>query len=268
MAEFDLSQKVGPLPLWAWLGAGGVIFWYFQRQQKSSTSASTGKNQQTDPAGNVGSIDPSTGYVYGTPEDQAALAQQNAGSASTGTSSGTNATTGAQTYADNNTWGIAAINYLVGLGIDATTANQAIQQYLSSQSLTTAEQGDVNLAIQRLGPPPSLPGPVTTSPPPVTTPPGGGGGGGAGNKPSTVSNGHVVSLNNNDAVIAWDHAGPATSWRVTRIGPGGTQTNVVSVPQATYSGLQAGHNYEVTVQPLPTGQSGVIHFLTTSGPGH
>lgn len=169
---FDLTQKLGPLPVWAWLGAGAAIWWYLQRQQTAKTSASQAANQQTDPAGNIGTIDPSTGYVYGTPEDLAALAANNAGSTSTGTSAGTNATTGAQSYADNNSWGIAAVNYLVALGIDGTTANQAIQNYLSSQPLTTAEQGDVNLAIQHLGAPPSLPGPTSTT---TTTTSGGGG---------------------------------------------------------------------------------------------
>ncbi len=158
-----LTQKVGPLPLWMWLAAGGALWWYFKSKQTATAAAA---NQQTDPAGNVGSIDPATGYVYGTPEDQAAIAASNAGSG--GGSAGTNATTGAQTYADNNTWGIAAVNYLVGLGIDAVTANQAVQSYLSSQPLTTAQQGDVNLAIGALGAPPSLPGPVSTNPTPVT----------------------------------------------------------------------------------------------------
>lgn len=170
-----LTNKVGPLPLWVWLLAGGGIWWYFQSSQTKTTtgSASAVPNQQTDPAGNIGSIDPATGYVYGTPEDTAALAANNAGNG--GGSAGTNATTGAQKYADNNAWGIAAVNYLVGLGIDATTANEAIQQYLASQVLTTAQQGDVNLAIQALGPPPSLPGPTGTASNPVTTTGGGGG---------------------------------------------------------------------------------------------
>jgi len=161
-----LTQKVGPLPLWVWLAAGGALWWYFQNKQSTATAAAA--NQQTDPAGNIGSIDPASGYVYGTPEDLAALAANNAGTG--GGTAGQNATTGAQTYADNNAWGIAAVNYLVGLGIDGTTANQAVQNYLSSQPLTTAEQGDVNLAITALGAPPSLPGPVSTSPTPVTTP--------------------------------------------------------------------------------------------------
>jgi hypothetical protein len=275
-----LKQKVGPLPLWVWLGAGAAIWWYFQRQQSASSgSASAVPNQQTDPAGNIGSIDPATGYVYGTPEDQAALAANNAGTG--GGSSGQNATTGAQTYADNNTWGIAAVNYLVGLGIDAVTANQAIQQFLSSQQLTTAEQGDVNLAIQAIGPPPSLPGPVTTSPPPVTTPGGGtttGGGGGSGgttNPPAAatpvVSGGHIVKISNNGAVLGWSSNGVTNTFQVKITGPGAIngRVNTVGIPQATYSGLEAGHDYSISVQPIlkgkPAGKAGTIDFKTTGG---
>jgi hypothetical protein len=271
-----LKQKVGPLPLGVWLLAGVGIWWYMSQRQASSAAAA---NQQTDPAGNVGTIDPATGYVQGSPEDTASLAAQNSGSSSSTTGAGSGATSGAQTYADNNAWGIAAVNYLVGLGIDGVTANQAVGNYLNSQPLTSSEQGDVNLAITALGPPPSLPGPVSTNPTPVsttgssgTTSTGGGSGTtGAGTNPAksatpVISAGRVVHLSNNGAVIAWTGTG-ATQWRVTRVGPGGTVTNTVGIPQATYSGLSAGHNYEVTIQSLvngqPAGSPGKIDFKTT-----
>jgi hypothetical protein len=275
-----LKQKVGPLPLWVWLAAGAAIWWYFQSQQ-SSSSASAVPNQQTDPAGNIGTIDPATGYVYGTPEDTAALAANNAGTSSPTTTAASGATTGAQAYADNNTWGIAAVNYLVGLGIDATTANQAVTLYLASQPLTSAEQGDVNLAIQSLGAPPSLPGPVTANPSPVTTTGSGGttttGGGsgttGGGTNPSksaapVVSGGHVVSVNATRAVVAWSATG-ATTFTCKITGPGkiNGQTNTVNAMQASYSGLESGHTYTVNVQPIvsgkPAGQSGNIVVKTS-----
>jgi hypothetical protein len=170
-----LTRKVGPLPLAVWLVAGVGIYWYFSRRQAAgSGSTAQGPGNQTDPAGNTGYIDPSTGYVYGSPEDTAGLQQAGQQSAGSGSGGSQNPSVGS-TYADNGAWGRAAINYLAGLGVDATTANQAIQLYLTSQPLTTSQQGDVNLAIQALGPPPTLPGPVTGNPPPVTTPPGGGG---------------------------------------------------------------------------------------------
>lgn len=275
-----LKQKVGPLPLWVWLGAAAALWWYFQSQQSASNPSAV-PNQQTDPAGNIGTIDPATGYVYGTPEDLAALTANNAGTSTTaGGTAGQNATTGAQTYADNNTWGIAAVNYLVGLGIDATTANQAITLYLASQPLTSAQQGDVNLAIQSLGAPPSLPGPITPNPAPVTTTGSGGttttGGGsgstGSGGSPSTAgqastSGGRVVSVNNNDAVVAWTGHN-ASSYKVVINGPGfPNKTTTQTATTASFSGLQAGHDYVVTLTPYNSaGQAGVvgsINLVTT-----
>ena len=45
-------------------------------------------------------IDPATGYVYGSPADSAALAQQ----------TGAGGASGAQAYTDNASWGRAAVN--------------------------------------------------------------------------------------------------------------------------------------------------------------
>lgn len=85
----------------------------------------------------------------------------------------------------------------------------------------------------------------------------------------TLSNGHVVSVSNNRAVVAWTGTG-ATQWKVQIVGPGAIngQTATVGIPQASYSGLEAGHNYTVTVQPLvggkPAGTPGQIEFKTTT----
>jgi hypothetical protein len=285
-----LKQKVGPLPLGVWLIAAGGIWWYLQRRQSASASASAVPNQQTDPAGNIGSIDPATGYVYGTPEDTAALAANNAGTSSPTTGAASGATSGAQTYADNNTWGIAAEDYLVGLGMPGTDANNAIQNYLTSQPLTSTQQGMVNLAIQAIGPPPSLPGPVqsttttgtgdTSGTGTTTSGTGTGGTGGTGSTGGTttggstsstvpvVTNGHVVSVSGSRAVVGWSATG-ATTFKVQITGPGAINGKIstVNAMQATYGGLEAGHNYEVSVQPIvkgkPAGTPGVIHFMTT-----
>lgn len=165
-----LAKKVGPLPLGVWLVAA-VVIWYYFAHKNSATSTAGAAGSQTDPAGNVGTIDPATGYVYGTSEDSAALGQNSSDDTSTTDTSGTGTTAG--TYPDNNSWARAAINYLVGIGVDPTQANQAVENYITSQTLTTQEQGDVNLAIQGLGAPPDLPGPASTNPGQVVTPPGG-----------------------------------------------------------------------------------------------
>lgn len=268
-----LKQKVGPLPLGIWLAAGAGLVLYFQRKQSPASSASQAPNQQTDPAGNIGSIDPATGYVYGTPEDTAALAADNSGS--TGTSSaGQSATAGAQAYADNNAWGIAAVNYLVGLGIDATTANQAVQLYLSSQPLSTAQQGDVNLAINALGPPPTLPGPTNSSPPPVTTPPGGGGTGGK-KKTAPVPTGFtVVKVTASSVALKWNRSSGATGYHLVVHNNPDKAKDVQSadVPSSvtthSFAGLKASSHYAADCYAEPeagakgTGQHAVVTFTT------
>lgn len=83
--------------------------------------------------------------------------------------------------------------------------------------------------------------------------------------------GHVVSVNNNDAVVAWGSTVEPGTWKVTIVGPGplNGRTNTVSIPKASYSGLEAGHTYTVTVQQLDSngaawGASGQVVFVTTS----
>ena len=86
-------------------------------------------------------------------------------------------------------------------------------------------------------------------------------------KPAAPSGGHVVSSNNTGAVIAWNANG-AAKWSVKLAGPGKLNgfTNTVTVPQATYSGLESGHTYTATVTPLSAsgtpGPSGQVIFVT------
>src|ERR1700678_2249740 len=53
-----LTKKIGPLPVVVWIGLGLAILWYLDKQKSAAASANATPNQQTDPAGNVGSIDP------------------------------------------------------------------------------------------------------------------------------------------------------------------------------------------------------------------
>lgn len=77
-----LKKKVGPLPLGVWLAIGLGVWWYLRKQQSQTGPGGTAANGTTatgygtDPAGNTGYIDPSTGYVYGSAEDVAALQSQ------------------------------------------------------------------------------------------------------------------------------------------------------------------------------------------------
>lgn len=272
-----LKQKVGPLPLYVWLVAGVAIWWYFSR--KNAVSSGTGApNQQTDPAGNIGAIDPATGYVYGTPEDLAALASNNAGTggdtSGSGGSGGSGSTVGGQ-YPDDEAWGRAAINYLVGLGIDPATANEAIQQFLAGQTLTTAQQGDVNEAIQALGAPPQPPGPTGTAPPPVVTPPPGPSPGAvmADNPPSGLA---VTSKGSTSIGLKWNSTKNATGYTVAYGTTSGSQASKVQLSgskniSTTVGGLKpnTAYYFEVWADPTKTGgpHAGPImgHTLASGG---
>ncbi len=277
-----LTQKVGPLPLYAWAAAFIVIWWYFQKKN-TKASATGAANQQTDPAGNIGSIDPATGYVYGTPEDQAALAANNSGASGT-PSSGTTGTGGSTVggqYPDNQSWGRAAINYLVGIGVDPTTANEAIQQYLASQQLTTAQQGDVNLAIQALGAPPTPPGPSGVPPAPVVTPPSGspppGGNTGGGNPKVMASNppsGFTVTTKTGNSIgLKWNAAKNATGYTVAYGTSSGSQQNKqpVTGTSTTVGNLKPNTAYYFEVWADPTKPGGphagpILGHTTGSSP--
>jgi hypothetical protein len=84
-----------------------------------------------------------------------------------------------------------------------------------------------------------------------------------------LSGGHVVSVSNNDAEVAWSCSVPGLRFRVTINGPGPLdgRTNTVPVAKASYSGLTAGSTYVVTVQALvngqPAGQPGHVTVVTT-----
>lgn len=88
MAEADAAAKAGgstfgflghkiagKIPVWVVaVAAVGAYYWY-TRYGPGKTAAATGTTG-TDPAGNTGVIDPATGFVYGSTEDQSALAAQ------------------------------------------------------------------------------------------------------------------------------------------------------------------------------------------------
>jgi len=85
----------------------------------------------------------------------------------------------------------------------------------------------------------------------------------------TLSNGHVVSVNNNRAEVAWTATPAAAEYKVVINGPNfNMRTNVITATTAYYSGLEAGHTYAVYVTPLDAngnavGSTGVINFVTT-----
>jgi hypothetical protein len=86
--------------------------------------------------------------------------------------------------------------------------------------------------------------------------------------PPGPSGGRVASKTNTGLTFAWNATPNAASYRVTLTGPGpeNGRTNVVTVPQAVYSGLESGHTYSVKVVPLNkagiAGPAGTITGVT------
>jgi hypothetical protein len=278
-----------------------VIIVAVERKRAAAAAGASPAALVSDPAGNqCSALNPATGYCPGTAADTAAQqatadglssasTDDLAGGSSGGgyyytppvTGTGTSGTGSAvPAFTDNASWGQYVETALGSNGSDAVAA--AIAKYLSGQPVTEAQQTTIEEAIAIANYPP-VTGP-NGDPPSMTLLSSSTGTSSSGTSSSgtsssgtsssgtssagtssSVSGGHVVSVTSTGAVIAWTPHGPAKSWKVTRVGSpptGGPVTDTVGIPQATYRGLNAGHNYEVTVQPLPSGQSGVIHFLT------
>jgi hypothetical protein len=243
-----LGHKVGPLPVGAWIILAISMWWYMKKR-----SGAAGTGAQTDPAGNTGTINPRTGYVYGSPEDLAAQSQNTAGTG-LGTDSGTSGgSTVAGTYADNTAWANAAINYLVSIGEDAVASNSAITQYLASQPLTQQQQSLVNLAVQRLGGPPSPPQPGT-APPPIVSPPSPGQVY-ATNPPTGLV---VAPAGSTSLTVKWNRSsnaqGYTVRWGTTAAASGGSTTVSGTAGTTTITGLKPNTRYYVQVQATPAKQ--------------
>lgn len=271
-----LAHKAGPFPVGVWVAIGLAFWWYLQRQNKKTATP----GQQTDPAGNVGSIDPATGYVYGSSQDTAAIAANNGsgsggGGGSGSPTSGSGSTTAGQ-YATNADWGRAAENYLVGLGLDPTAASQAIQQYLSSQNLTPDQQGMINLVIQGLGAPPELPTPSQNNPPSSL---GGTGTGSTGGGPTATNppTGVAMDANVSSSTLAvrWNQCANATGYNIQiDTNPDFAHEFQTYVPSSqtsvTVGNLNPGTTYYFRVQAVPAsanaGWGGPVSG-TTAGAG-
>jgi len=204
------------------------------------------------------SLDPSTGQTYGN-------------EGTTGTSPGVTTGTGPP-FSTNAQWSQYVLSYFASSSSLAAITD-AIGLYLAGQPVTSAQQGLINDATAIAGPPP-VSG-ASGYPPSINVTGSTSGGTGTSATGSTttgtpapaVSGGHVVSVTTAEAVVAWNQTVSQTA-TVTITGPGPVNGKVSQVtrPQATYGGLESGHNYEVLIQPTvngkAAGKSGTITFKT------
>lgn len=176
-----------------YLVGGGVVLvaigiYYYRQKQAAASAAATDTTAAADTSA---AIDTATGYPTGSPDDLAALAQQQATGYSTGSAggggggsdSGVGYVSTPQTpgYSTNGAWSQAAENYLVqSAGADSATVAAALGKYIAGQQVTTAQQSVIQSAIAFVGyppvsgtngyPPSIQVAPAATTPPPPAVP--------------------------------------------------------------------------------------------------
>lgn len=133
---FNLTNKVGPFPIWVYMVAVLVGVYVYEKKKKSTpatpASASTG-------AGTGAGGTPGTGVAG--PQSQ--LADYLAANASAATT--------------NPQWEANAESVLVGEGYSYIQVQSALNQYLAGGVLSSVQQELVNAAIEAVGAPPSAP---------------------------------------------------------------------------------------------------------------
>lgn len=172
MADLSLPG-VGPISKkWVVIVAAGsaVTIGYIVIRRRSQANAAVGAtSSDTSTADTSASdIDPLTGDIAGSAQDQADLAAMQAGGYEDelgldglGDYGGYLAATpaaatipGAGGFTTNGEWAQQAESDLGGLGIDQTSLSAALGQYLTGQPLTAAAQSLVDQAIAEEGYPP------------------------------------------------------------------------------------------------------------------
>jgi hypothetical protein len=283
-------KRLSKTQLYITVGGAGLIAAYFVIHHHSTSGSWNPWSSGTAGTGTAAtgtSIDPITGLAYSddnatdplTGQGYLAEAQQygsvaaaeasvSAYGTSTATGSGigvnpaspastgtVNTVVGTSVYTSNAAWAQAATNGLVSVGYDGTQVATALGDYLTQTPVTPGQAQLINTAIAEYGPAPTGNLQIiaaTGTPTGITS------------TTSSVSGGHVVSVSNTRATIAWTPTGTAKQWTVAINGPGyNNRVSTVTTPQASFSGLQSGHDYEVTVTPVPNGHSGVIDIHTT-----
>jgi nucleoid-associated protein YgaU len=204
VVALDLSKEVGGVPVGV-LGvvvAGGLaVGWYFNKRAANKNTAS----QLTESGVGAGG---SGGFADVNPPAE-----------------------GEKPAETNQAWQTKATNWLISQGTDPLSAGNAIQKYLTGQTLNVVEQAIVKQALLHFGSPPeSLPGPGNQGPPAVTL---------LAAKANPPPAGRTASV-----TLTWLPSPGATSYDVTVSSQyGNTTWNVVAPP---YTNLETGADTQQT----------------------
>jgi hypothetical protein len=144
-AAASLTKKVGGMPLWVWIVAGGVLASAAVVMQRKKAAANAAPTYVTDTGDSTS--------VGNGPIGSWALAVSGAGAG--------------KVYGTAEEWGRAAITMLISKGYPINASQSAISRYLASMPLTAQETALRDAALKELGPPPTLPLPQDTRDPEV-----------------------------------------------------------------------------------------------------
>lgn len=276
---------IGKVPKVAAFGGVAVVIVLIVLKVRSNSAASTAaaaaapaaSGVQTDPAGNVGVIDPATGYVYGSTQDVAAL-QTSAASQATDTSGGSGGTVSSQVsngppFTSNAAWSQYAISILgAGYGSGGDLAGE-LGLYLAGASVTAAQEDDINAAIGVAGPVP-VAGP-NGYPPAINV--SGSKAGGAGPSPTTTSTSPSSATASTPATpgspASWQYPAPgnltarsggtgkiAVTWAPV-VGPQGQRPANYTVAYGRTAGAQTWKDTVSGTSTTLTTQAGMTEYI-------
>jgi len=134
-----------PIGVWAAVIAGSLAFAYFRSKKTSATT-------------NTDATNPPSALVY-------------TGVGGAGTDADNTKPTNGTTFQTNEAWAQAAKNYLIGQGVDAKEASDAVDLYVQGQALNGKQNAMISTAIRAIGSPPQTLPPTTGSPNPTNPDP-------------------------------------------------------------------------------------------------
>jgi hypothetical protein len=274
----------------AYIGAGAIVIGgvLYYRSQSQAKAAAAANAAAVNAAGST-STDPATGYPYGSPEDEAALAAQSQyeltpadASSSVGGDvigydeygnpiyAAQSNLSPTQQFTTNAQWAQYAEQYLVNTeGANAGNVGLALGEYITGTPLTSDMVAIVQSAIAVAGYPPisgpngNPPGYVTstssttpTQPTPTPTP-----------TPTPSKNAGAISnlmgkVNGTTVRFSWNPATGATkgySYVLSELDGTVTKKGDITGTSVTATGLHKGWTYNFGIQALPGGPGNNIH---------
>jgi chitodextrinase len=252
------------------LSVAGITIVYIARRRKAAAAPASTAEQQTDPAGNVGTIDPATGYVEGSPEDLAALSQSasyqtgtdfSGGGGDSGGSVAGQVDTGPP-FTSNAAWEQYAIATLTGINpdLDPGALTGALGAYLAGEQVNQSQKDLINDATGVAGPVP-VAGP-NGYPPSINV---AGSISGVGHAPGSLILSRGV-LSATSITVMWPSVPGATGYAYVATSSRDTKSGTVPGSPLTVTGLLPATTYTVRVYATNQYGSGPAASISITTP--